>query len=223
MKVSDALDSRMSCRCFLPEQISLEIVRAILDGAKASPSGGNLQPWKVIAVGGQKLEGLFECVREDMKQTPRGQTPEYLMYPNDLQSPYKERRDKCGEDLYAAIDIARDDKKGRVAQFKRNFEMFGAPVGLFVFVERNMGRAQWVDIGIFIQSIMLQAREFDLHTCPQEAWSFWHETVARYLQPAENHMLFCGIALGKMDTSAPINQLRTDRVPVDGFTEFIGF
>ena len=45
MKVSDALQSRITCRAFLPDPVPAATVRAILDGAKQAPSGGNLQPW----------------------------------------------------------------------------------------------------------------------------------------------------------------------------------
>jgi nitroreductase len=125
--------------------------------------------------------------------------------------------------MYATINVTRDDKAGRVAQFRRNFELFGAPVGLFVYMDRTMGAPQWADTGMFLQSIMLMAREHGLHTCPQEAWGQWHETIASHLNPPDNWMLFCGIALGYMNKSAPINSLRTDRASVDDITTFVGF
>ena len=222
MKVSVALETRISCRAFLPDPVSRETLEAILVAACRAPSGGNLQPWHVIACGGAELRSLVDEVGERMKETPRGDGLEYQIYPDDLKAPYNDRRFKCGEDLYRTIGIGREDKAGRLGQFKRNFELFGAPVGLFVYLDRSMGAPQWADCGMFLQSIMLIAREYGLHTCPQESWAQWHETVARHLQPGDELMLFCAVALGKMDEAAPVNRLRTERAPLDEFARFVG-
>lgn len=223
MKVSEALDSRISCRAFLPDPVPEATVRAILDGAARAPSGGNLQPWHVHAVAGDALRAIKADVAEAMKTQPRGEPWEYQVYPNPLKEPYAARRFKCGEDMYETIGVPREDKAGRRDQFRRNFDLFGAPVGIFVYLDRTMGAPQWADAGMFLQSIMLLAREYGLHTCPQEAWGQWHGLMARHLDPPDAWMLFCGVALGYMDAAAPINSLRTDREPVDGFTQFSGF
>ncbi len=158
-----------------------------------------------------------------MRETPRGDGPEYAIYPADPKEPYAGRRFKCGEDLYATINIARDDKAGRIEQFKRNFEFFGAPVGLFVYLDRTMGPPQWADCGMYLQSLMLLAREHGLHTCPQESWAQWHSTIARHIDPPDELMLFCGVSLGYMDETDPVNRLRTERAGLDEFAKFIGF
>jgi nitroreductase len=108
-------------------------------------------------------------------------------------------------------------------QFKKNFRMFDAPVALFAYIDRSMGPPQWSDMGMFLQSVMLMAREHDLHTCAQEAWAQWHLTVAAHLKPPEDWMLFCGIGIGYMDKGAPINGLRTERAPVNEITTWLGW
>lgn len=221
MKVSEALTSRISCRAFKPDAVDSDTVRAIIDGARFAPSGGNLQPWHLYAVSGQPLTRLITDIKEKMAETPRGEPPEYKIYPPGLKEPYAARRFKCGEDLYTTIGIAREDKPGRIRQFRRNFELFGAPVGLFVYIDRTMGPPQWSDVGMFLQSIMLVAREYGLHSCAQEAWSQWHETVDAHLKPPAEWMLFCGMALGYMDEEHPINALRTERATVDEITTFM--
>ena len=152
-----------------------------------------------------------------------GAIQEYRVYPKDLKNPYKSRQFKCGEDLYATINVAREDRHARLRQFRCNFEFFGAPVGLFVYLDRSMGPPQWADCGMFLQSLMLMARQHGLHTCAQEAWGQWFVTVANHLNPPDELMLFCGVALGFMDETAPINRLRTDRAPVDEFAVMKGF
>ena len=223
MNVSTAIDTRISCRAFLPTPIPEETVVAILECAKRAPSGGNLQPWLVHVLTGKPLAEFLRMIRSKLVGQPQGEGAEYHVYPPNLHEPYRSRRYKCGEDLYATIGIARENKTGRLAQFARNYEFFGAPVGMFFSVDRRMGMDQWADIGMFMQNIMLLARERGLHTCPQEAWAVWHKTVCEFLAVPPEHMLFCGMALGYMDEAAPINRLRTDRASLSEFATLRGF
>jgi nitroreductase len=223
VNVTEALASRMSCRAFLPTPVPESTVRAILDAARQAPSGGNLQPWHVHALAGAPLAELVTRVKAAMPAHPRGEPPEYDIYPPELWEPYRSRRYKCGEDLYATIGVKREDKFGRLLQFARNFEFFGAPVGLFFCLDRRMGPPQWSDLGMYMQSVMLLAREHGLHTCAQEAWSAWHGTVGGYLGLPPELLLFSGMALGWRDESAAINRLRTDRAPLAEIATLRGF
>jgi nitroreductase len=223
MLVSAAIDSRMSCRAFLDTPVPKATVVAILEAAKRAPSGGNLQPWRVDVLTGEPLAKFVAIIREKLLTQPLGEGSEYHVYPPNLHEPYRSRRFKCGEDLYATISIERTNKPERVRQFARNYEFFGAPVALFFSVDRRMGVDQWADVGMFMQNIMLLAREHGLHTCAQEAWAVWYKTVGEYLQLPADHMLFCGMALGYRDENAPINTLRTDRAALQEFATLRGF
>lgn len=223
MLVSAAIDSRMSCRAFRDTPIPKATLIAILEVAKRAPSGGNLQPWRVDVLTGEPLAKFVAIIREKLRAQPTGEGSEYNVYPPNLHDPFRSRRYKCGEDLYATIGIDRADKPARVRQFARNYEFFRAPVALFFSVDRRMGVDQWADVGMFMQNIMLLAREHGLHTCPQEAWAVWYKTVGEYLQLPADHMLFCGMALGYRDENAPINTLRTDRAALQEFATLRGF
>jgi nitroreductase len=223
MKVSEALATRMSCRAFLPDPVPEALLRQILAGASRAPSGGNLQPWFVDVLTGAPLAALLDRVRVQVPEHPLGHPSEYPVYPSPLGEPYRTRRHQNGEDLYATIGIPRSDRPARLRQFARNYEAFGAPVVLFICIERYMGSAQWADLGMFMQSLMLLAREHGLHTCPQESWSGWHREVAQAIALPASRMLFSGIAMGYRDESAPINRLRTERAPLAEFACFRGF
>lgn len=220
MNVTDAIRSRMSCRAFLDTPVPLDTLRDILETARQAPSGGNLQPWQVHVLAGRPLREFVALIRSKLPAQPQGEGTEYPVYPPHLKEPYRSRRFKCGEDLYATIAIAREDKRARIAQFARNYEFFGAPAAMFFVIDRIMGADQWADVGMFMQSVMLLARERGLHTCPQEAWASWHRTVTEFLGVPAELMLFCGLAIGYRDESAPINRLRTDRAPVEEFAQF---
>ncbi|HEY1638671.1 MAG TPA: nitroreductase, partial [Rhizomicrobium sp.] len=130
---------------------------------------------------------------------------------------YRTRRFRIGEAMYATMGIPREDKRARLAFFTGNWEFFGAPVGLIFTIDRIMQQGQWSDLGMFLQSIMLLAREHGLHTCPQEAWAVWHRVIREYLHVPEDEMIFCGMALGHADESAPVNALASERAQLEEF------
>lgn len=125
--------------------------------------------------------------------------------------------------MYATLGIGREDKTARLMQFARNFEFFGAPVGLFVSLHKSMQPGQWSDCGMFIQSFLLAAEEAGLATCCQEFWAAFPRAVKGAVGIPDDDILFCGIALGHADPDAPINATRTDRAGVDEFARFEGF
>ena len=221
MNVTEAVERRISVRAFKPDPVPEQTIREILAIASRAPSGGNLQPWVVHALAGEPLARLKALAGQ--KMAAGGETPEYDVYPPDLWDPFRTRRFVCGEDLYATIEIPREDKPARLRQLARNIEFFGAPVGLFFCLDRKLGPPQWADLGMFMQTVMLLAVERGLDTCAQEFWARVPRTVAQFVDLPADHMLFSGMALGYRDESAPINTLRTRRDPVDAFAHFHGF
>jgi len=147
--------------------------------------------------------------------------PEYEIYPPNLPSPYRDTRFKVGEDMYNLLGIPRQDKAARFAHLARNYSFFDAPVGLFCFVDRQMGPPQWSDLGMFLQTFMLLAQEAGLDTCAQEAWAMRANTVRKFVGAQDNLMLFCGIALGHKNPDAPVNTLVSDREPLSNWAKFV--
>ncbi len=221
MKVSEAVAKRFSAREFLDKPVSEEQIRRILERARQAPSGGNLQPWHVYVVAGRPFEELKKVIRRRSMEMPRGEPPEYAVYPPDLPEPYRSRRYRCGEDLYAAIGIPREDRPARLRQFARNLDAFGAPMVLFFSIDRRMGNNQWAHLGMFMQTLMLLAVEEGLHTCPQEAWSAFHSTIAEFLAMPDEQLFYCGMAIGYADMEHPINQWRTGRAELEDIARFM--
>jgi nitroreductase len=216
--VSQAVAMRQSVRAFRPEPVPAEVVRDILDRAKAAPSGGNLQPWRVYALAGETLCDFKASVMDAPMEDP-----EYDVYPPNLWDPFRTRRYQCGEDLYAAIGIGREDRPGRLRQLSRNADFFGAPVALFFCLDRKLGPPQWADLGMYMQTVMLLAVERGLATCAQEFWARYPKTVGRFLDLPDDLQLFSGMALGYARVDASINLWRTRRDPLDVWCEMRGF
>jgi nitroreductase len=217
MKVSDAIATRKTIRAFQSTPVSRQTVEDILALAARAPSGGNLQPWKVYALLDEARDELVRRVAKTRQTSPMGTPPEYHIYPPELTEPYKARRHRIGEMMYATMNIPREDRAARIEFFQRNWEFFGAPVGLIFTIDRQMQQGQWADLGMFLQSIMLLAREHGLDTCPQEAWAMFHPDIREYLNVPQNEMIFCGMALGHADQTALANALVSERAPLAEF------
>jgi len=217
MNVTDAVMARKTVRDFLPDPIDTEVIRALLDKASRAPSGGNVQPWKIWVINDDSMAAF----RQHMVDAPRTTEMEYDVYPPGLWDPYRTYRYELGEQMYATIGVGRDDKPGRLKQFARNMDFFGAPAALFCFIDRKFGPPQWSDLGMFLQTFMLLAEEAGYQTCPQEAWASAHEQVRSFTNAPDELMLFCGVAIGKENSDHPINSLVSERAPVDEFATFL--
>ena len=219
MNVDDAIKQRNSIRAFTPQPVPEQTVRDILDVARFAPSGGNLQPWKVIAVAGAERDAVIALAQANLP----GAEDDKPVYPPNLWDPYRSRRFKVGEDMYALLGIGRDNKPARLMHLAQNFQFFGAPVGLFFVIDKGMGHGQWAHMGMFMQSLALAAEEQGLSTCMQEAWAMVRESLHRHFELPEHELLYCGMALGYADRSAAVNSLRSERAPVEEFAVLRGF
>lgn len=221
VSVSEAVAMRRSIRAFSNEQVDLMLLRDILDKARQAPSGGNVQPWHGTVLVGPRLEQLKQETRSAMLNTRGGEVPEYEIYPSGLPEPWRSRRGANGEAMYSALGIARDDKGGRMAAVARNFEFFGAPAALLVHTPKFMGKPQWADLGMWLQTLMLLLVEAGLGSCAQEAWSVYPETVKRVGEIPEDHIFFCGLAIGHPDHGALVNSFANLRAPLEETMRFL--
>ena len=225
MTVTEALNSRLSVRDFLPTPVSGEQIRRVLATASRSPSGGNVQPWRIDVVAGDKLVELKAIMQRRLAEVAAGdksESPEYDIYPKELVSPHRDYRFKIGEDMYARLGIPREDKAARLRWFARNYQFFGAPLALFCSVDRRMGPPQWSDLGMYLQSVMLLLREAGLDSCPQECWAVYPKTIGEFIGLPAERMLFTGMAIGHRNPEHTINQLQSERAAVDMFARFHG-
>jgi nitroreductase len=209
MEVREAVAARRSVRGFLDTPVDLDLVRRLAIEASRAASGGNLQPWHIDIVFGAAMNQLKQTMIA--KLAGGHETPEYDIYPKELPSPYRDRRFAVGEVMYERIGIPREDKAARRMWFARNFAFFGAPLALFMTIDRRMGPPQWSDCGMFLQTFMLLATEEGLASCAQECWAIYPETVKSFLGTPDDRMLFCGMAVGYEDTAELANALRTER------------
>jgi len=220
MTVEEAIAGRQSIRAFLSKPVSRELIERILLLAGRAPSGSNVQPWKVWVVDGQVKSALS---RDLADRYDRGQASarEFNYYPQQWHEPYLARRRACGWGLYGKLGIGRKDKDKMHAQHRRNFLFFDAPVGLIFAIDRDLELGSWLDYGMFLQSIMVGARQFGLATCPQAAFLNFSDILQARLAIPDSHMVVCGMSLGYPDLSAKVNDFRPERIQAGEFVTFV--
>jgi nitroreductase len=223
LNVSEAVASRRSIRVFLDQPVERAVIERVLEKAQRAPSGGNVQPWHSVVLKGEPLGRLVERIATEFPKGRAAHSPEYDIYPPELDGAYEQRRRGVSEDMYGALRIPREDKRSRLAWFANNYRAFGAPVLMLVHTPRYMGPPQWSDIGMWLQTVMLLLREEGLDSCPQEAWAVYSRQIREAVSIPDDHIFFCGLAIGHRDPTAPVNAFQVARAAVGEAVRFEGF
>ena len=225
--VSQAIESRRSTRAFTKEPVSKEQILRLLNLAARAPSGSNTQPWKVYVLEGDKLGVLckkvcavYDSIAKQPELTKEYQAA-YDYYPLKWFSPYIDRRRENGWSLYGLLGIAKDEKEKMHIQHRKNFEFFGAPVGIFFTIHQELGKGSMLDYGMFLQNFMIAARGEGLDTCPQAAWNHYSKIILPLIGAQEHEMLVCGMAVGYADQEDIVNTFRAPRVAAEDFTTWL--
>jgi nitroreductase len=218
--VEEAIRGRKSTRAYLPKPVPRELIARILVTAGRAPSGSNIQPWKVRVIDGKARDALVADLCQRYDTVGEGER-EYEYYPVKWRDPYLARRRACGWGLYGTMGITRDDKAGMNNQRRQNYEFFGAPTALIFSIDRDLEKGSWLDTGMFIQSIMVAARQFGLETIPQAALANFHEVLRERLSVPQDEIIICGMGIGYPDVNAKVNSFTTDREPLENFVTWI--
>jgi Nitroreductase family len=179
----------------------------------------------VIAVAGAERDDVVRLAqRWNANQlSTREVAEERPVYPANLWEPYRSRRFKAGEDMYALLEIPRTDRERRLQRFARNYEFFGAPVGLFFVIDSRMGHSQWAHLGMLMQSIALAAVGRGVASCMQECWVALRTPLKAHFALDTHEMIYCGMALGIADPGDSVNRLRSDRMAHEELVTMLGF
>ena len=214
--VEEAITGRRSTRAFLDKPVPRALLERVLRTAARAPSGSNIQPWKVHVLDGAAKDRLAGAIMSRVEAGDAGSW-DYKYYPETWREPYLARRRACGFGLYSTLGIGRGDTAAMRAQMSKNFDFFGAPIGLMFTIDRDLELGSWLDYGMFIQSIMIAARAEGLETCPQAAFAAYWDTVKTVLNIPADQSVVCGMALGFADPSAIVNTFVTERMALTDF------
>lgn len=220
--VEASLMARHSVRSFLPKPVPKQMIKTLLELASRAPSSSNMQLWKVYVLEGaakKRLSTKLTDVFNDAEQ--RDRYSREISFPLKLADEYENRHKEMSDALYGLLALSEDDMPSLLKQIAKNFDFFGAPVGLIITTDRTMQQSAWMDCGLFLQSLLLIGQEKGLATCAQGSFTTYHQIIAKELNLEPNQMVVCGVALGYEDKKSIENTLKTTRVAVDDFCVFL--
>ncbi len=222
MNVDEAILSRRSIRAFKPDPVPKSLIDEILQIASRAPSGTNIQPWKLHVVAGEVRARLEREVLAHRDTNPPDVSAEFPRM-NKRKEPYQTRMRTLGKEMYTLLGVPKGDQAANWRQWGRNYEFFGAPVGLIFTIDKDLDRMSYVDVGILLQTILLAAKARGLDSCAQGAWNNYWSVTRRVLGVPEDEFIICGVSLGYADETQPVNTLVSEREPVESFVTFHGF
>lgn len=218
--VDQVLHSRRSTRAYRSEPVPVKLVREILDCAATAPSNSNTQPWRVHALAGTALRELGDALVASFRED---RLPPSAHFPDPLPAEFGARQADFATRYYGCLGIDRRDGAARAHQTEKNFHFFGAPVGLIFSIDARLTAHSWLDLGLFVQNVMIAARARGLATCPQVSFARFHPVIAAHLPMAPHHVTACGMSLGFPDESEAVNRVRMPREGAGTFAQFSGF
>lgn len=194
-----------------------------------SPSWSNTQPYRLAIAEGANKESLSQelkrryCLAAQIQKgskwrqlwayicgsegLPKSDFKQALVYPPELQK----RRLVTAKGLYSLLGIERADTAKRDEQMARNFEFFGAPTVIFIFVHKGLGAYSVLDAGILLQSLMLAAQARGVASCAQGALAVWRAPLDTHFDIPKDYKLLCGVSLGYA-SNHPVNAYQTSRI-----------
>ncbi|MBL4713741.1 MAG: nitroreductase [Alloalcanivorax sp.] len=211
--LADALRSRRSVRGFLDKPVPEETLKQIFELAQLAPSNCNIQPWKVFVASGEVRD---ELCRRMVEKVTAGVPMEPDFEPNagKFSGVYRQRQVDCAVELYNNMGIDRDDKPGRMRAQLRNFELFDAPHVVFIGMEREFGPTVALDVGMYIQSLMLAMTAHGVGSCAQGSMRYFPNDVREIFGEPASTAILVGISFGYEDPEVAANRTRVGRAPL---------
>ena len=221
MEITDAIRSRKSIRRYKPNTVPREILEEILKVAIESPSAFNVQPWEISVVTGKVLDNIKQG-NVEMQASGAAPNPD-IMY-KDFEGVYKQRQVACTTQLHEAMGIRREDKAARQEWNKQGLHFYDAPAAFILYADGSLDDSRLTfEIGVITQTICLAALNYGLGTCILRQGVYYPEIVRRFTGIPKSKRIVTAITIGYPDWELKINQINTQRVPLESITAWYGF
>ena len=218
MEILEGIKTRQSIRAFKPNPISREVMKNILEAVSNSPSYTNTQPWEVVVVSGKKKEELARKLVElaKAKAPARRDLPAPKGWPPAMEARSRDH----GARRLSTLGVTRDDDQGRDKLRLMNYEFYGAPCAVFLFMDGSLGEWSIFDLGLFTQNLMLAAHAFGVESCLQASVTDYGPEIKKIVGIEGSKKLVIGLSMGYPDEKAKLNTYRSLKQKPDEFTKW---
>jgi nitroreductase len=218
MEMLRTIETRRSTRSFKPDPIPRDVMNKIVQAGSTSPSYTNTQPWEVVVVSGKKKAELST----QLLSLARAKAPTCpdIPVPTGWPAVMDERSREHGARRLSTLGLARDDSVGREKLRLMNFEFFGAPCAVFLFMDGSLGEWSIFDMGLFTQNLILAAHSLGVESCLQASVTNYAGEIKKSLRLAESKKLVICISLGYPDEKVAVNTYRSIKQKPDEFTRW---
>ena len=218
MEAYESIKTRHSVRAFKSKPVTKEVMQKIVDGARNSPSYTNTQPWEMVVITGEQMN---ELSRELLKlEKDNASTSPDIPLPTDWPPEMERRSREHGARRLNTLGIERSDREGRERLRLMNFEFYGAPCAVFLFIDGSLGEWSLFDMGLFTQNLILAAHCFGVESCIQASVTEYADEIKRFLHIARNHKLVACISMGYPDQEAKLNTYLSLKKDSDQFVHW---
>lgn len=228
MDIAEAIRHRKSIRAFKSNAVPQKILEGIMELALRAPSWANTQPWEFAIVGGRKLEEIRRAFIE--KAEAAEQMNPDIAAPQEFPEPYDTRRRTVGRKMLEIKGIKREDREQRILWGLQGLKLFEAPNAIYIFIDRsfyfqgdNLNVWPIFDCGLIAENIMLLATNYGLGTVPEIQAAAYPEVLREVLGIPDYKLIVLGIAIGYPNWDDSVNQLYSDREPLDKVAKWYGF
>ncbi len=218
MNVSEAIAKRRSARAYSKTPIDSDLIETIFSQAQASPSNCNTQPWHVVVVSGATRDKVEKAMVDEIMS---GAAPSPHFQPGDqnLKDQYRKRQIACAISLYDSVGVKYEEKDKRQQLMLKNWQFFGAPHAAFFSMPKSMREINAVDMGIYLQTIMLLMTENGISSCPQGALAMYPNAINEIANIPEENAIMFGLSFGYAEDE-PINKFDVGRDELASCVEF---
>lgn len=210
MELKDAILQRRSIRGFLDKPVARDTLEELLSLSQRAVSAVNSQPWLLHVVTGEMLQKVGA---DNVARFRRGEPMDTA--DTNVSGVYRQRQVSVGKQLFAVMDIQREDKEKRAAWAERGYRFFDAPAMILVCMEKELDEIYRFDLGCFVQNLCVAAMDYGLGTCVEYQAVRYESGLREYLALPENQIPVCGIAIGYPDPDYPANAVVTEREALD--------
>ena len=220
MKVAEALNARSTVRAFRSDPVAKETIEHIIKAAIRTPSWANSQPWEIYVAGNESLERIRKKWQERVKSdTPR--KPE-IPVPTHWPAVMQKRREELTSNFRPAAVAREDEKSAMKIVSDLNNRFFGAPVVLYLCMDRTLTQWSMFDLGAMSQSIMLAAQEYGVDSAVAIMLAAYPDLIRTELGIPDDLAIVIGVALGYRDAQNPVNKFRSPRRPLEDVVHLKG-